>query len=188
MGYGSGKLYIMRHGKTEWNAERKLQGRTDIPLNAEGRQMARSAAKECADIPFDICFCSPLIRARQTAEIALEGRGVPIICDERLTEMGFGKYEGAPSGLVSPQGALKELFEAPSKYVPDGGAESLDSLFGRTGEFLKSEVLPRVKLGQSVLIVGHGAMNSSIICRIRDIPREKFWTALTDNCTLTRLI
>lgn len=52
-------LYIMRHGKTDWNAMRKLQGRTDIPLNEEGRQMAEHARTEYADIHFDICYCSP---------------------------------------------------------------------------------------------------------------------------------
>ena len=50
-------LYIMRHGKTDWNAMRKLQGRTDIPLNEEGRQMAEHARTEYADIHFDICYC-----------------------------------------------------------------------------------------------------------------------------------
>ena len=60
-------LYIMRHGKTDWNAMRKLQGRTDIPLNEEGRQMAEHARTEYAVIHFDICYCSPLIRAKETA-------------------------------------------------------------------------------------------------------------------------
>ena len=59
--------------KTDWNAMRKLQGRTDIPLNEEGRQMAEHARTEYADIHFDICYCSPLIRAKETAEIVLKG-------------------------------------------------------------------------------------------------------------------
>ena len=62
-------LYIIRHGKTDWNALHKLQGRTDIPLNDEGRQMAEDARKEYRDVHFDVCFCSPLIRARETAEM-----------------------------------------------------------------------------------------------------------------------
>ena len=87
-------LYIMRHGKTEWNALKKLQGKTDIPLSAEGREMAEKARAEYADVHFDVCFCSPLIRARETAEILLRGRGVPIISDDRLAEMCFGEAEG----------------------------------------------------------------------------------------------
>ena len=64
-------LYIIRHGKTDWNVRHKMQGRTDIPLNEEGRQMAEAAREEYRDVHFDICFCSPLIRARETAEILL---------------------------------------------------------------------------------------------------------------------
>ena len=78
-------LYILRHGKTDWNAAHKLQGKTDIPLNEEGINMAHDAAKECRDIHFDVCYSSPLIRAKQTAEIVLEGRDIPIITDSRLT-------------------------------------------------------------------------------------------------------
>ena len=65
-------LYIMRHGKTDWNAKHKLQGRTDIPLNEEGIQMAEQAKEKYKDVNFDICYCSPLVRAKQTAEIVLE--------------------------------------------------------------------------------------------------------------------
>lgn len=52
-------LYIMRHGKTDWNAVHRLQGSEDIPLNEEGRQMARDAWKKYGDLRFDICYCSP---------------------------------------------------------------------------------------------------------------------------------
>ena len=52
-------LYIMRHGKTDWNALHKLQGRTDIPLNEEGRAMARAAREQYREVHFDICYCSP---------------------------------------------------------------------------------------------------------------------------------
>lgn len=82
-------LYIMRHGKTDWNAVHRLQGSEDIPLNEEGRQMARDARKKYGDLRFDICYCSPLQRAQETAEIFLEGSGTPILTDDRLREMGL---------------------------------------------------------------------------------------------------
>ncbi|MBQ1538156.1 MAG: histidine phosphatase family protein, partial [Ruminococcus sp.] len=69
-------LYIMRHGKTDWNSQHKLQGRTDVPLNEEGRKMAQRAAEEYRGVHFDVCYCSPLSRARETAEILLDGRDV----------------------------------------------------------------------------------------------------------------
>ena len=71
-------LYIIRHGKTDWNLKHKLQGRTDIPLNDEGRAMALEAGERYKDVHFDVCYCSPLIRARETAELLLKGRDVPI--------------------------------------------------------------------------------------------------------------
>ena len=62
-------LYIMRHGRTDWNEQYRLQGGTDIPLNEEGRRMAREAAETYRDVEFDLCYVSPLQRARETAEL-----------------------------------------------------------------------------------------------------------------------
>ena len=87
-------LYIMRHGKTDWNAAHKLQGRTDVPLNDEGRRMAERAREEYRDVPFDLCFCSPLRRARETADILLRGRDGHILTDEGMRAMRFGVFEG----------------------------------------------------------------------------------------------
>ena len=88
-------LYILRHGQTDWNVTKKLQGQTDVPLNENGRAMAVEAGGRYADIPLDVCFCSPLVRARETAALFLAGRDVPVRCDDRLREMAFGLCEGA---------------------------------------------------------------------------------------------
>ena len=108
-------LYIIRHGKTEWNERHKLQGRTDIPLNEDGRLMAEKAAEECRDIHFDVCYCSPLIRARETAEILLRGRDVPIIADDRLMEMCFGCFEGIENSFQKPDCPINVLFFHPDE-------------------------------------------------------------------------
>ena len=181
-------LYIIRHGKTDWNVLHKLQGRTDVPLNEEGRRMAEAAREEYRDVHFDVCFCSPLVRAKETAEILLRGRDVPILTDSRLAEMGFGSYEGLENSFAIPDCPINVLFQAPEKYTsPPGGAESLDELFARTGAFLRERADPLVREGKDVLIVGHGAMNSSIVCRVRGLPREQFWSAGIENCRLMRL-
>jgi len=182
-------LYIIRHGRTDWNDRHKLQGRTDVPLNGEGRRMAEAAREEYRDVHFDICFCSPLIRARETAEILLRGRNVPILTDDRLLEMSFGSYEGLENSFDIPDCPVNVLFFSPEQYVsPPGGAESLDDLFARTGSFLKERVDPLLKEEKDVLIVGHGAMNSSIVCQVRNLPRAKFWSAGIENCRLMRLL
>ena len=181
-------LYIIRHGKTDWNALHKLQGRTDVPLNDEGRRMAEEAREAYRDVHFDICFCSPLSRARETAEILLRGRDVPVLTDDRLAEMGFGSYEGLENSFQIPDCPINVLFRSPDKYdSPPGGAESLDELFERTGAFLRERAEPLLKEGKDVLIVGHGAMNSSIVCQVRQLPRSQFWSAGIENCRLMRL-
>ena len=65
-------LYIMRHGKTDWNKMEKLQGSVDIPLNEEGVSIARKAHDKYKEISFDICYSSPLVRAKETAELFLQ--------------------------------------------------------------------------------------------------------------------
>ncbi len=181
-------LYIMRHGKTEWNEKHKLQGRTDIPLNETGRKMAQNAAKEYSNFNFDVVYCSPLCRAKETAEIICKNRNIPIMVDERLTEMGFGIYEGIENSFQFPDCPINVLFYHPEKYtIPVKNGESLDNLFSRTGEFIKEIVEPALIEGKDILIVGHGVMNLSIICQIRDWPIEKFWSEKIENCKLLKL-
>lgn len=181
-------LYLMRHGKTEWNALHKLQGRTDVPLCGEGRAMALKAGEEYRGVHFDVCYSSPLIRARETAELMLKGRDVPILIDERLAEMAFGEYEGMEYGVLGPPSPISVIFTHPEKYVePIGGAETFPELFQRTGSFLKEVIEPQMKKGKDVLIVGHGAMNASLVCQIKNIPIERFWDCGLEQCRLMAL-
>lgn len=135
-----------------------------------------------------MCYCSPLARARETAEILLRGRNIPILFDERIIEMGFGEYEGVENSFKIPGCPINTLFFAPQDFVPGKGGESLDELFARTGEFLREVVEPDLRAGKAVLIVGHGAMNSSIICQVKNIPREHFWAGGIENCKLKKLV
>jgi broad specificity phosphatase PhoE len=99
------KLYFVRHGETDWNAERRLQGRRDIPLNALGRKQAARSGELLANLlaisgatPQQFAFtASPLSRARETMEIMRAELGVPpqdYAIDARLAELSFGKWEG----------------------------------------------------------------------------------------------
>ena len=180
-------LYIMRHGKTDWNEKNKLQGRTDIALNEEGRRTAVAVQKECADIGFDVCYVSPLIRAKETAEIALKDLNVPIITDDRLCEMCFGIYEGVENAAEEPGSPIDIFFNSPEKYIAPENAESFEQLFERTGSFIKDVINRDLADNKKILIVGHGAMNCSIICQIKNIPLKNFWDIGIPNCRLIKL-
>ena len=104
-------IYIIRHGETDWNTKRLLQGATDIPLNQNGIEVARLTAKALKDVPFDVIYTSPLSRAVQTAEIMRRDRDIPIIPDERLKEISFGPYEGLCCAKACPMDVL-EVMEA----------------------------------------------------------------------------
>lgn len=87
------KLYMIRHGKTDWNLKSLVQGSVDIPLNEEGRNEARKVASEIDLSDIDICLASPLQRASETAKIITQGE-LEIIYDDLLKERSFGDYEG----------------------------------------------------------------------------------------------
>ena len=87
-------IYLIRHGQTDWNLDRKLQGQTDIPLNDNGRGQAEEVAKEIADLKIDRIISSDLLRAKETAEIINKKIGAVISFDKRLREVNYGDYEG----------------------------------------------------------------------------------------------
>lgn len=181
-------LYIMRHGKTDWNAARRIQGHTDIPLNEEGRQMAIDAREKYRGIKFDVCYCSTLIRAKETAQLFLEGSGTPIIEDTRLMEMSFGIYEGYSNVDAIPGCPIIPMFNDPPNYKGVEGGETFQQLADRTGEFLREVAIPLSEEGKNVLLVAHGATNCSIAGHIRGIPLDKFWDVVMDNCELVRML
>ena len=92
------KIYLVRHGETDWNQAGLLQGQTDIALNAQGLEQAREAAERLKEVPFEIAFCSPLIRAKRTAETIIGDRKITLTTVERLRELNFGPWKAWTSG------------------------------------------------------------------------------------------
>ena len=88
------KLYVIRHGQTDWNVAGKCQGMTDIELNSTGIKQAKQASEQIYNYKIDLIICSPLKRARKTAEIINEVTNCQIISDERIIERNCGNIEG----------------------------------------------------------------------------------------------
>ena len=87
-------IYLIRHGETDYNREKRLQGETDIPLNSRGIELAQMTAQGMKGLHFDRVYTSPLVRAVKTAEIIRGDRDIPIIPTDGLKEISFGDYEG----------------------------------------------------------------------------------------------
>ncbi len=167
------RLYIIRHGETEWNREKKLQGQSDVPLNEYGRELARITADALADVPFDRIYSSPLVRAYETAQILAGDRKVSIICDDDLKEISFGEDEGVPSSLLGEH--FSNFFFSPEKYVPSKGGETYEELCVRAEHFLKKNIEPLRNTNSNVLVVAHGAVNKALMLKLKNLEIKDFW-------------
>lgn len=181
------KLYILRHGVTDWNREYRLQGQTDTRLNEDGRQMARKVSKEYKDVRIDFIFSSPLMRAYETAQIVKGDRNIEIVTDDRLKEMCFGEYEGTTKADREPGCCIAIYFEAPNHYKADRGAEELDSLIGRAKDFLDTVIFPLAEKypDAGVLVSGHGALNKALMLNLTGAEKKDFWgVRVQKNCDI----
>jgi probable phosphoglycerate mutase len=139
---------LVRHGQTDWNAERRLQGSTDIPLNDVGRAQAREAAAVLAGQQWDAIVSSPLSRAAETAALIAAGLGLSVARHvPELTERSFGPAEGMQAGP-----------ELEALRIPGGfqGAESEDEAASRGLASL--EALAGEYRGGRVLVIAHGTL------------------------------
>ncbi|CUX16843.1 histidine phosphatase family protein [Clostridium sp. C105KSO13] len=186
------KLYLVRHGETAWNKAGRVQGHSDIPLNENGIYLAEETAKGLKDVPLDLAYTSPLCRAKQTAEIILKGRNVPIYEEPKILEMGFGTAEGLRCRGENPEPGSEDFnkfFTDTAHYkVPEGG-ESISQLSDRVDIFLKALYENQKLLNKSILITSHGAALTAMLNLIKgknDI--AKFWNnGVPRNCAVTEV-
>ncbi len=184
------ELYIMRHGRTVWNASGKVQGSVDIDLNEEGRAAAIATGNvwEEMQLHFDAVYCSPLKRACDTAQLVSAYTGLPIWQDERLRELSFGILEGnsvEPNRNEAFDTAHGCFFAHPERYERPEGGESLEELCSRAQSFL-GDLLYKYKHGERILIVAHGAMNKALLRVLKKSELKDFWEGkLQKNCGVT---
>ncbi len=170
-------IYVVRHGQTDWNAERRLQGQKDIPLNAIGREQARLNGIDLAEIikvegiAFDF-VASPLTRTRQTMEIMRTAMGIDprgYRTDERLVEVSFGDWEGftLKELKATQRDRVSERNLNKWDFIPPGDdAESYEIMSWRSASWLNSVDKPTV-------CVTHGGVIRSLFKMIGDVPKHE---------------
>lgn len=179
------KIYLVRHGETDWNLQERMQGQADNPLNDTGRKQAQIVADKLREITFDAAFSSTLCRAAATAEIILGQQKDLLQKDARVMEIGFGPWEGEKiSRVMNEAHPLHNFFARPDRYFPPEGAESCFQLYERSEEFMDEVIFPLEKQCQNVLIVGHGAWNRSILNPLKQIAMADFWSQPLENCAV----
>lgn len=177
------KIYITRHGETQWNKEGRMQGWKDSNLTEKGIDNAKKLGDSLKHIDFDYIYCSPLGRAIDTAKYIRGNKDTEIVINESLKEMGFGKWEGMKREEVKELYAKQQFnfWNKPHLYKPIDG-ESFDELIYRVDKAL-NDIIDNAK-GKSILIVSHTVVIKAIYLIIKNYPLEDFWNPpfMYDTC------
>ena len=169
-------IYIIRHGRTEKNRANVLQGRSDLPLNAEGVLQAERAAERLRHIRFSHVFSSPLRRAVQTARLVAPGREITV--DERLIEMDYGPYEGVSFAELPPE--IVSFFGDFAHISAPEGMESLASVVARAGEFIED-----IRgLDGDILVSTHAVAMKGILEYLTPLSGGSYWSRYIGNCAV----
>lgn len=181
------EIYIVRHGETNWNTKRLLQGGTNVPLNENGRAVAGETGKNMEGIPFNMIYSSPLDRAFETANLIRGHRNIPIIRDDRLRELSFGEYEGLDSKklFANEDDPFHYFFTQPELFKTPKGGETLEEICIRAKEFLQEVIEPLQEQYERIMIVAHGAINKALMCHIKQHEIKDYWSGgLQRNCSV----
>lgn len=179
------RILLSRHGETDWNAERRIQGSTDIPLNARGEEQARCLADRLAGTPFCAIYSSDLKRAFRTAELTRERRpDIPLIPALELRERNWGALEGLRWDDIMrdhPDVAEGITSGDPDYALPGGGESRAQVLRRATSLFLR---IVKDHPGQTVAIFTHGGVCATLLKHALGVSPRTRTSFLVENCAL----
>jgi probable phosphoglycerate mutase len=151
------RIVAVRHGQTAWNADARIQGHTDIALDAVGQEQARRLAVALGDEPLQAVYSSDLLRARQTAEPLAARIGLPLRIDAGLRERGFGEFEGMSFAQIEAR--WPEQAAAWRRRDPDFGARGGEVLRDFRARIVAAvERLAAAHRGEQIVLVTHGGV------------------------------
>lgn len=196
-------LVLVRHGQSVWNKKNVFTGWVDVPLTADGITEATNAGKEIADIKFDVIYTSVLVRALETAMIAMaynnhdntpvvlhdegkmaewskiyngdmEAAMIPVIRDWHLNERYYGELQGKNKAETATQYGDEQVHIWRRSYdTPPPNGECLKDTAKRTIPFFKDNILSKLKSGQNILVSAHGNSLRSIVMYLDNLSSEE---------------
>lgn len=178
-------ICLLRHGETAYNADgNKYCGRTDIPLTEKGISQAERMNTLLQDFRFDQIFCSPLQRAKTTAEIA-SGTPEKVQVDERLIEVDFGQWEGKRSDdfIAEDPNSWYNWLSDPERFEAGRTGENANQVIARLDSFY-NELLDKYD-GQTILVVGHNGVNRLFMAQQLGMPLKNYRKIVQENSALT---
>lgn len=167
-------LYLIRHGQTIWNVQKKMQGWNDSPLSELGIQQAEWLSERLENVSIDIIYSSPLGRALKTAEIVRGTKNIDIISRDNLREINGGMWEGKEQEYIEKEfkEQLNNYWNAPHLYVPYGG-ENFEQVRDRAVKEIENII--NENEGKNILVVTHGATLKCFMSYVRNISIKDLW-------------
>lgn len=168
------RFYLVRHGETDWNQEKRYLGHTDLALNKRGEEEALKLKSDLAKVSFETCYSSDLQRARETAKIAIGGGDVPLKTETALRELNFGIWEGLTYEEIQQRypEELQTWIDSQGRTSPFKG-EDLGDLEVRVAMWLNTLIGANVQ--GNVLVVSHGGPLRVLLCLLLGISTGKHW-------------
>ncbi len=172
-----GKLILIRHGQSVWNAENRFTGWTDVDLSDKGVKEAEEAGNELRSQVIDVVHTSDLIRAKRTAEIVIRAnvssKDAVTKSDWRLNERNYGSLQGLNKAETAEKHGAEQvrIWRRSFDVAPPEG-ESLEMTAKRTIPYFEEEILPDLESGVNVLVSAHGNSLRSIVMHIEGISPE----------------
>src|SRR5579859_5066660 len=178
-----GAVMLMRHGETDWNREGRVMGRNPVELNARGRAQVEAAARFAQTIRPDLIVTSPLVRARQSAELMSAGLGgIKIIEEEGIAEVHYGRWEGMIYHELIEDPYYAEYRQSPIKY-PTPGGETIPEVQARGVEAVMRVL--RNNPDRRVLFVSHGDIIRTVLCHFMGLELPFFHRLRIDNASIS---
>jgi alpha-ribazole phosphatase len=179
-------IWLVRHGQTEMNRQRRYLGMGESPMTGYGRRQAAALAYRLRRIPFGLAIVSPATRARETAAAILAGRGVPIAEDGRWAEMNHGRWEG----LTYAEVVARFREEAARRFADPlhgraAGGESLAEVLARVSDGWQT--LLREQPGGRILLVTHATPIQLVLCLVSGTPPALHWRWRIDHGSVTAI-
>lgn len=180
------QVYLVRHGETQWNAERRIQGQSDSPLTAKGEQQAMQVGERARSLGITHIISSDLGRTKRTAEIIAQACGCDITFDSRLRELDMGVLEKRQIDSLTEEeeGWRRQLVNGTQDGRIPGG-ESMQELSDRVHAALASCLeLPQ---GSRPLLVSHGIALGCLVSTILGLPAWAERRLRLRNCSISRI-
>ena len=180
------RLYLIRHGETAWNVDKRFQGQADVPLNEAGCEQAEVVAGALAEMAFDRIYASDLGRAADTARAIARYHDIPLTLDPRWRECGTGVWTGMTVDEVNERwpGVVEAWwrYDACSDATPEGG-ESIGELVARVREVMLA--MGEAHPDEHIAVATHGGTIRAAITVALDVAPAIFPRMRVDNCSIT---